>query len=234
MIAETGAGQHGVATAAACARLGLSAVVYMGAVDVERQAPNVDRMRRLGAEVVPVTHGDATLRAAIDEALRDWVSDPGGTYYLLGSAVGPHPYPWLVREMQSVIGREARAQFQERTGGLPDAVIACVGGGSNAIGLFHLFLGDSEVEIFGIEAGGVGSDLGEHAATIVNGSPGVSMAATRCCCRIRTGRSRRRSPSLQGWITPRLDRSTPSSVRSVGSSTGPHLMMQPERTRCTL
>ena len=155
------------------ARLGLSAVVYMGAVDVERQAPNVDRMRRLGAEVVPVTHGDATLRAAIDEALRDWVSDPGGTYYLLGSAVGPHPYPWLVREMQSVIGREARAQFQERTGGLPDAVIACVGGGSNAIGLFHPFLGDSEVEIFGIEAGGVGSDLGEHAATIVNGSPGV-------------------------------------------------------------
>ena len=173
VIAETGAGQHGVATAAACARLGLSAVVYMGAVDVERQAPNVDRMRRLGAEVVPVTHGDATLRAAIDEALRDWVSDPGGTYYLLGSAVGPHPYPWLVREMQSVIGREARAQFYDRTGGLPDAVVACVGGGSNAIGLFHPFLGDSEVDIFGIEAGGVGEDLGEHSATIVNGSPGV-------------------------------------------------------------
>ena len=173
VIAETGAGQHGVATAAACARLGLSAVVYMGAVDVERQAPNVDRMRRLGAEVVPVTHGDATLRAAIDEALRDWVSDPGGTYYLLGSAVGPHPYPWLVREMQSVIGREARAQFQERTGGLPDAVLACVGGGSNGIGLFHPFLGDPGVEIFGIEAGGVGDDLGEHSATIVNGSPGV-------------------------------------------------------------
>lgn len=173
VIAETGAGQHGVATAAACARLGLSAVVYMGAVDVERQAPNVDRMRRLGAEVVPVTHGDATLRAAIDEALRDWVSDPSGTYYLLGSAVGPHPYPWLVREMQSVIGREARMQFQERTGGLPDAVVACVGGGSNAIGLFHPFLGDPEVDIFGIEAGGVGEDLGEHSATIVNGSPGV-------------------------------------------------------------
>jgi tryptophan synthase beta chain len=173
VIAETGAGQHGVATAAACARLGLSAVVYMGAVDVARQAPNVDRMRRLGAEVVPVTHGDATLRAAIDEALRDWVSDPGGTYYLLGSAVGPHPYPWLVRELQSVIGREAREQFQARAGGLPDAVVACVGGGSNAIGLFHPFLGDAGVEIFGIEAGGVGEDLGEHAATIVNGSPGV-------------------------------------------------------------
>ena len=173
VIAETGAGQHGVATAAACARLGLSAVVYMGAVDMERQAPNVDRMRRLGAEVIGVTHGDATLRAAIDEALRDWVSDPQGTYYLLGSAVGPHPYPWLVRELQSVIGREARAQFQERTGGLPDAVVACVGGGSNAIGLFHPFLGDASVEIIGVEAGGVGDGLGEHAATIVHGKPGV-------------------------------------------------------------
>jgi len=173
VIAETGAGQHGVATAAACARLGLSAVVYMGAVDMKRQAPNVDRMRRLGAEVVGVTHGDATLRAAIDEALRDWVSDPQGTYYLLGSAVGPHPYPWLVRELQSVIGREARAQFIERTGGLPDAVIACVGGGSNAIGLFHPFVGDESVKILGIEAGGVGNGLGEHAATIVHGKPGV-------------------------------------------------------------
>jgi len=173
VIAETGAGQHGVATAAACARLGLKAVVYMGAVDVQRQAPNVDRMRRLGAEVVPVTHGDATLRAAIDEALRDWVSDPGGTYYLLGSAVGPHPYPWLVRELQSVIGREARLQFQDRAQGLPDAVIACVGGGSNAIGLFHPFLGDRSVDIIGVEAGGIGGALGEHAATIVNGRPGV-------------------------------------------------------------
>ena len=173
VIAETGAGQHGVATAAACARLGLSAVVYMGAVDMERQAPNVDRMRRLGAEVVGVTHGDATLRAAIDEALRDWVSDPQGTYYLLGSAVGPHPYPWLVRELQSIIGREARQQFIERTGQLPDAVIACVGGGSNAIGLFHPFLGDDGVDIIGVEAGGVGSGLGEHAATIAHGKPGV-------------------------------------------------------------
>ena len=173
VIAETGAGQHGVATAAACARLGLSAVVYMGAVDMKRQAPNVDRMRRLGAEVIGVTHGDATLRAAIDEALRDWVSDPQGTYYLLGSAVGPHPYPWLVRELQSVIGREARAQFQERAGGLPDAVVACVGGGSNAIGLFHPFLGDAAVQIIGIEAGGIGDGLGEHAATIVHGKPGV-------------------------------------------------------------
>jgi len=173
VIAETGAGQHGVATAAACARLGLSCVVYMGAVDVKRQAPNVDRMKRLGATVVAVTHGDATLRAAIDEALRDWVSDPVSTYYLLGSAVGPHPYPWLVRELQAVIGEEARAQFAERTGGLPDAVVACVGGGSNAIGLFHPFLGDESVSIYGVEAGGIGMGLGEHAATIVHGTPGV-------------------------------------------------------------
>jgi tryptophan synthase beta chain len=173
VIAETGAGQHGVATAAACARLGLSCVVYMGAVDVKRQAPNVDRMKRLGATVIAVTHGDATLRAAIDEALRDWVSDPVSTYYLLGSAVGPHPYPWLVRELQAVIGQEARSQFAERTGGLPDAVVACVGGGSNAIGLFHPFLGDESVRICGIEAGGIGMGLGEHAATIVHGTPGV-------------------------------------------------------------
>ncbi|MCB9781257.1 MAG: tryptophan synthase subunit beta, partial [Alphaproteobacteria bacterium] len=170
IIAETGAGQHGVASAAACARVGLPCVVYMGAVDIERQAPNVDRMKRLGAEVVPVTKGDATLRAAIDEALRDWVSDPQGTYYLLGSAVGPHPYPWLVRELQKIIGQEARAQVIERTGGLPDAVVACVGGGSNAIGLFHPFLGDAGVRIIGAEAGGSG---GLHAATCAEGEPGV-------------------------------------------------------------
>jgi tryptophan synthase beta chain len=173
VIAETGAGQHGVATAAACARLGMPCVIYMGAVDVKRQAPNVDRMHRLGATVVSVTHGDATLRAAIDEALREWVSDPVSTYYLLGSAVGPHPYPWLVRELQTVIGQEARAQFSERAGGLPDAVVACVGGGSNAIGLFHPFLADSDVSLVGVEAGGVGAGLGEHAATITHGTPGV-------------------------------------------------------------
>ena len=173
IVAETGAGQHGVATAAACARLALSAVVYMGAVDMERQAPNVDRMRRLGADVVPVTAGDRTLRAAIDEALRAWVTDPDRTYYLLGSAVGPHPYPWLVRELQSVIGREARAQFLERTGRLPDALVACVGGGSNAIGLFHPFLRDRSVDLVGCEAGGRGTAAGQHAASIVRGSPGV-------------------------------------------------------------
>ena len=173
VIAETGAGQHGVASAAACARIGLPCIVYMGAIDCERQALNVDRMRRLGAEVVPVTSGDQTLRAAIDEALRDWVSDPEGTYYLLGSVVGPHPYPYLVRELQAVIGRESRAQMLERAGGLPDLVIACVGGGSNAIGLFHGFLADRDVEIVGIEAGGHGTALGANSATISFGRPGV-------------------------------------------------------------
>jgi tryptophan synthase beta chain len=173
IVAETGAGQHGVASAAACARVGLPCTVYMGAVDMERQAPNVGRMRLLGATVVPVTSGDRTLRAAIDEALRDWVSDPTDTYYLLGSAVGPHPYPYLVRELQAVIGREAREQVLRLAGGLPDALIACVGGGSNAIGLFHPFVADTGVEILGIEAGGRGSGLGDNSATLATGTPGV-------------------------------------------------------------
>jgi tryptophan synthase beta chain len=173
VIAETGAGQHGVATAAACARIGIPCIVYMGAVDVERQAPNVDRMVQLGAEVVSVESGDRTLRAAIDEAFRDWVADPEGSYYLLGSAVGPHPYPYLVRELQSVIGREARRQIIELSGRLPDAAIACVGGGSNAIGLFHPFLGDESVELIGIEAGGRGSGIGDNSATLATGTPGV-------------------------------------------------------------
>ncbi len=173
VIAETGAGQHGVASAAAAARLGLPCVVYMGAVDVERQAPNVGRMQLMGATVVPVTTGDQTLRAAIDEALRDWVSDPTGTYYVLGSAVGPHPYPYLVRELQSVIGREARAQMLELAGGLPDMAVACVGGGSNAIGLFHPFLDDGGVQLLGVEAGGRGPGLGDNAASLTFGTPGV-------------------------------------------------------------
>jgi tryptophan synthase beta chain len=173
IVAETGAGQHGVASAAACARLGMPCVVYMGAIDMERQAPNVGRMRLLGAEVVPVTSGDQTLRAAIDEALRDWVSDPDGTYYLLGSAVGPHPYPYLVREFQSVIGLEARAQMLEQAGALPDVAVACVGGGSNAIGLFHPFLRDRGVRLLGLEAGGTGTGLGENAASLAYGTPGV-------------------------------------------------------------
>ena len=173
VIAETGAGQHGVASAAACARLGMPCRVYMGAVDIERQAPNVDRMRRLGAEVCPVESGDRTLRAAIDEALRAWVADPEGIYYLLGSAVGPHPYPYLVRELQSVIGREARQQMLDKTGSLPDATFACVGGGSNAIGLFYPLIGDRDMELVGVEAGGIGDGLGENAATLATGTPGV-------------------------------------------------------------
>jgi tryptophan synthase beta chain len=169
VIAETGAGQHGVASAAACARVGLPCRVYMGAVDMERQAPNVDRMHRLGAEVIPVESGDKTLRAAIDEALRDWVSDPAGTYYLLGSVVGAHPYPYLVRELQSVIGKEARQQILDLAGGLPDVAFACVGGGSNSIGLFYPLLGDSEIELIGVEAGGTGDGLGQNAATLSAG-----------------------------------------------------------------
>jgi len=173
IIAETGAGQHGVASAAACARLGMPCRVYMGAVDIERQAPNVDRMHRLGAEVVPVETGDRTLRAAIDEALREWVSAPDDIYYLLGSAVGAHPYPYLVRELQSVIGQEARQQMLDHAGGLPDAAFACVGGGSNAIGLFYPLIADSTIELIGVEAGGTGAGLGQNAATLATGTPGV-------------------------------------------------------------
>ncbi len=173
VIAETGAGQHGVASAAACARLGMPCTVYMGAVDMERQAPNVGRMKLLGATVMPVTSGDKTLRAAVDEALRDWVSDPNGTYYCLGSAIGPHPYPYIVRELQSVIGREAREQMLALTGKLPDIAVACVGGGSNAIGLFHPFVKDRDVALLGLEAGGLGGGLGQNAASIAYGTPGV-------------------------------------------------------------
>ena len=173
IVAETGAGQHGVATAAACARLGLPCTVYMGEIDMERQAPNVGRMRLLGTKVIPVTNGDRTLRAAIDEAMRDWVADPLDTYYVLGSAVGPHPYPYLVRELQAIIGREARAQMLSDAGSLPEVVIACVGGGSNAIGAFHAFVPDTSVQILGIEAGGRGGGLGDNAATAVYGRPGV-------------------------------------------------------------
>ncbi len=173
VIAETGAGQHGVASAAACARLGMPCTVYMGSVDMERQAPNVGRMKLLGATVVPVTSGDQTLRAAVDEALRDWVSDPNGTYYCLGSAIGPHPYPYIVRELQSVIGREAREQILAATGKLPDIAVACVGGGSNAIGLFYPFVKDTDVQMLGLEAGGTGSGLGQNAASLAYGTPGV-------------------------------------------------------------
>jgi tryptophan synthase beta chain len=173
IIAETGAGQHGVATATICARFGLECVVYMGAEDVERQALNVYRMQLLGATVVPVTSGTRTLKDATNEALRDWVSSVLTTHYIIGSVVGPDPYPRMVRDFQSVIGREARAQILERTGKLPRTIVACVGGGSNAIGMFSGFLDDRDVEIVGVEAAGEGIATGHHSATLSAGSPGV-------------------------------------------------------------
>jgi len=173
IIAETGAGQHGVASATIAARLGLECVVYMGADDIQRQAPNVYRMRLLGATVVPVTSGSRTLKDALNEALRDWVTNVDNTFYIIGTVAGPHPYPLLVRDFQTVIGREAREQSLKQTGKLPDALVACVGGGSNAIGLFHPFLPDYEVKKYGVEAGGDGLDTGNHSAPLNAGSPGV-------------------------------------------------------------
>ena len=173
IIAETGAGQHGVATATVCARFDLPCVVYMGEEDMRRQRPNVFRMKLLGAEIVPVKSGSRTLKDAMNEALRDWVANVETTYYLIGTAAGPHPYPAMVRDFQSIIGREVREQLMEAEGRLPDALVACIGGGSNAIGLFHPFLDDKEVRIVGVEAAGHGIDSGEHAASMNGGSPGV-------------------------------------------------------------
>ncbi|UJS26615.1 tryptophan synthase subunit beta [Thiothrix winogradskyi] len=173
IIAETGAGQHGVASATIAARLGLECIVYMGAEDVQRQAPNVFRMKLLGATVVPVTSGSTTLKDALNEAMRDWVTNVDDTFYIIGTVAGPHPYPAMVRDFQSVIGREAREQILEQEGRLPDALVACVGGGSNAIGLFHPFLADESVAIYGVEAGGDGIATGKHAAPLCAGKPGV-------------------------------------------------------------
>jgi len=173
IIAETGAGQHGVATATVCARFGLKCVVFMGETDVERQKPNVFRMKLLGAEIVPVSSGTGTLKDAMNEALRDWVTNVHDTFYCIGTAAGPHPYPELVRDFQSVIGKEARAQILEREGRLPDAVMACIGGGSNAIGLFHPFIEDENVRLIGVEASGHGIETGQHAAALNGGAPGI-------------------------------------------------------------
>jgi tryptophan synthase beta chain len=173
IIAETGAGQHGVATATICARFGLKCVVFMGETDVERQKPNVFRMRLLGAEIVPVSSGTGTLKDAMNEALRDWVTNVDDTFYCIGTAAGPHPYPEMVRDFQSIIGIEARAQILEREGRLPDAVMACIGGGSNAIGLFHPFIDDEGVRLIGVEAAGHGIETGEHAAALNGGRPGI-------------------------------------------------------------
>ncbi|KTD48986.1 tryptophan synthase subunit beta [Legionella rubrilucens] len=173
IIAETGAGQHGVASATVAAKLGLECVVYMGSEDIKRQASNVYRMKLLGAEVVPVTAGSKTLKDALNEAMRDWVSNIDNTFYIIGTVAGPHPYPQIVRDFQAVIGREARAQMLEKTGALPDALVACVGGGSNAMGLFYPFLDDESVAIYGVEAAGKGIESGEHAASLIAGKPGV-------------------------------------------------------------
>jgi len=173
IIAETGAGQHGVATATVCARFGLPCVIYMGAEDVRRQSPNVFRMKLLGAEIVPVTSGRGTLKDAMNEGLRDWVANVHDTFYIIGTAAGPHPYPEMVRDFQSIIGKEARAQMLERIGRLPDLAVACIGGGSNALGLFHPFLDDAEVKLLGVEAAGHGLDGNEHAASLLGGFPGV-------------------------------------------------------------
>ena len=173
IIAETGAGQHGVATATVCARFGLPCVVYMGAEDVRRQSPNVFRMKLLGAEVVPVTSGRGTLKDAMNEGLRDWVANVHDTFYIIGTAAGPHPYPELVRDFQSVIGKEARQQMQDRIGRLPDLLVAAIGGGSNALGLFHPFLDDPDVKMLGVEAAGYGLDGDQHAASLLGGFPGV-------------------------------------------------------------
>jgi tryptophan synthase beta chain len=173
IIAETGAGQHGVATATVCARFNLPCVVYMGRTDMERQAANVFRMKLLGAEVVPVDSGTATLKDAMNEAIRDWVANVENTFYIIGTVAGPHPYPYMVREFQSVIGQELRWQMQEAEGRLPDSLVACIGGGSNALGLFHPFLDEADVDIYGVEAAGHGIDSGEHAASLNGGRPGV-------------------------------------------------------------
>ena len=173
IIAETGAGQHGVATATVCARFGLPCVVYMGETDIERQAPNVFRMKLLGAEVVPVTSGSATLKDAMNEALRDWVSNVNDTFYIIGTVAGPHPYPAMVRDFQSVIGREVRAQLMAQEGRAPDSLVACIGGGSNAMGLFYEFLDDEDIQIHAVEAAGHGIETGKHAASLTAGGPGV-------------------------------------------------------------
>jgi tryptophan synthase beta chain len=173
VIAETGAGMHGVATATLCAKFGIECVVYMGAVDIERQQPNVQRMQALGAEVRPVTSGSSTLKDAMNDALRDWVTNVSNTFYCIGTVAGPHPYPAMVRDFQSIIGNETREQMQEAEGRLPDSLIACIGGGSNAMGLFHPFLDERQIEIYGVEAAGHGIKSGKHAASIAGGRPGV-------------------------------------------------------------
>ncbi len=220
VIAETGAGQHGVATATACALLDLECVVYMGTEDMRRQEPNVERMGLLGATVEPVDAGTRTLKDACSAAIRDWVTNVATTHYILGSAVGPAPYPALVRDLQRVIGDEARAQILEREGRLPERVIACVGGGSNAIGIFTPFLADADVELIGVEAAGEGIATGRHGAPLTVGErPGILHGAYSRCCRTPTGRSSRRTRSRPGSTTRASAPSTPGCATPVARAT---------------
>lgn len=229
VIAETGAGQHGVATATAAALLDLECTIYMGEEDTRRQALNVARMELLGATVVPVTVGARTLKDAINEALRDWVANVETTHYLLGTVTGPHPFPEMVRDFHKVIGEEARAQVLEETGHLPEAVVACVGGGSNAMGIFNAFLDDPQVRLFGFEAGGEGISSGRHSARFSGGAPGVLHGARSYCCRTRTGRRCRATRSLPAWTTRASGRSTRGCTTPDARSTGPSRTTRPWR-----
>ena len=202
IIAETGAGQHGVATATVCSMLGMRCIVYMGAEDVRRQSLNVFRMRLLEAQVIPVEAGTRTLKDAINEAIRDWVTNVEATHYLIGSVVGPHPYPTMVRDFQSVIGREARQQILDAEGTLPQCVVACVGGGSNAIGIFHQFIGDASVKLVGVEAGGEGLDTGRHSATLTAGQPGVLHGSMSYLLQDQHGQVTKPIASPQASTTP--------------------------------
>ena len=218
IIAETGAGQHGVAVATVAARFGLPCIVYMGETDIKRQAPNVFRMKLLGAEVRPVTSGSGTLKDAMNEGLRDWVSNVESTFYIIGTVAGPHPYPAMVRDFQAVIGNEVREQMMEAEGRLPDSLVACIGGGSNAMGLFYPFLDDKEVQIFGVEAGGSGVETGEHAASLTGGGPACCTATGPTCCRTRTARSPRPIRFRRASIIRASGRSMPGSAIPAAST----------------
>ncbi|MCO5220026.1 MAG: tryptophan synthase subunit beta [Thermomicrobiales bacterium] len=215
IIAETGAGQHGVATATVCALLGLECIVYMGEIDIERQKPNVFRMKLLGAEVRSVSSGSKTLKDAINEAIRDWVTNVDSTFYLFGTAAGMHPYPVIVRDLQAVIGREARAQIIEKTGALPNAVIACVGGGSNAIGMFYPFVADKDVDLIGVEAGGHGLESGLHSATITAGREGVLHGSRSYVLQDDNGQVVETHSISAGLDYPGVGRSMPGSTMPV-------------------
>jgi len=229
VIAETGAGQHGVATAAVCAMLGLQCIVYMGEEDMRRQSLNVFRMKLMGAEVRPVSGGSRTLKDAINEAIRDWVTNPGDSHYLLGSAVGPSPYPQMVRDLQSVIGRETRQQVLDESGRLPDYVIACVGGGSNAIGIFHAFLEDRGVALVGVEAGGKGVKTGRHAASLVAGRVGVLHGTRSYVLQDDNGQIRETHSVSAGWTTRASALSTAISRKPDGPNTLPLTIQKPSK-----